>query len=176
MKTPISSLSDHLPLSARRIVVWAGERCQYGTPIGMVEGTADGKILVRDFAKRTHYELSVEEARVASEALRNAAIGVKEQQKRASGYYRITAHRAGGILYVRTHDQTRPMRLSALRRPRPCAACFAEVMSLYVAADVVKEHGWRVQHVEVCESCVERLVLEGERVAEDPVREIGGGQ
>jgi len=189
MKTVISELSEHLPLSTRRVVVWVGERCKYETGIGLIEGLADGKILVRDFEKGTHYELTVEEAEATSKALLHAAFGVKEAQKKASGFYRITAHRKEDVVYVTSHGHTMPMRLSKLRgsrrrdhfgrqwsKGRRCDACGEEKTSLYVAVEDPnrRKFVYREHHVEVCLECVEKALLETARATLAPVREIGG--
>ena len=172
MKTPIIDLSEHLPLSTRRVVRLFGQNCIYGTPIGLVEALADGKILLRDLAKNTYYEITPEEARAIAKAFTWAALGAEEGAKRARGYYKMRARRdASGVLFVTHNDATLPMRISKLRRPRACDWCDARVMTIYVVADKSARRGlWSrgkpTHDANLCEPCADALASEPESIAE----------
>ena len=165
-------LGEHMPLSTRRVVGWLGKTTHADTPIGMVDGLADGVVMVR-IKGGPEFELSLDEATDIERALLHARLGVAEWQKRARGYHKITATIGPeGQVFVTWHERTRPMRASELRatrrqpRGRKCGHCHTERMVLYVAADDLREGGIRVKHVEVCPGCVQRLANAPEGLAE----------
>lgn len=165
----IVRLGSHLPLLTRRVVTFCHEYTTYQTPIGLVEGMADGAICIRDpSSTETDYELTVVEARALAQALSRAAAGVEQWQVRASGFNKIRVARSpSGEVTVTCHGRTRPMRLSKLRGQRGghnpgrlyrrCDECNDTPPMLYIAADDLREGGLRVQHVEVCVPCVDKL-------------------
>lgn len=166
MKFPIVRLGEHMPLSTRRVVAFCGRTTSADTAIGKVDGLADGVVLVRPTG--SEFELTVEEADALATALRCASAGVKSWREHASGFNRVRVARApGGVGYAVTwRGRARPMRLSTLRtRQRRCEACGVMTSVLYVAADVVREHGLRVRHCDVCMVCVEELADAPETIA-----------
>lgn len=165
METKIVQLGARMPMTARRVVSYCGKSAQYKTAIGCVEGMADGAVVLRSFAKRVHYELTTEQAKEIGEAFSHAAYAVESWQEKASGFDRIRVARseAGGVT-VTHRGRTRPMRLSRLKGSKRsgqfwhrCDGCGARPPTIWVAADDLREYGSRVQCVEVCQACVDRL-------------------
>jgi hypothetical protein len=141
------------------------------TPVALVEGLADGVVLVRDMERGTHFELTPDEARAIARAFNHAAFGVEEWQKHARGYHRIVVQRDEvGVVRVTSRDATLPMRLSKLRRARRCRECGESVISLWIVERAAQKeewcHGRPVHSVEICEPCVERLANAPTTIAE----------
>jgi hypothetical protein len=165
----VTRIGEALPLSSRRVVSYFGESASYKTPIGQIDGVADGVILVRDAEHELHRELSPAEAREVARALQHAATAVEQWQEHASGFNTIRVFRSpDGALTVEHRGRARPMRLSKLRGSifadgsrhflRHCWNCRKGSSALYVASDDVRSDGsYRDRHAEVCEACVEKL-------------------
>jgi len=180
MKDKIVRLGEHMPLSTRRVVMYCGETTAAVTPIGRVDGLADGVVLVRvPFAGvgEASWDLSPKQALDIADALRRAAYGVEAWQEYASGFNKVrVARSAEGEVTVTCRGRTRPMRLSKLRGHRQrdgtvrfyrsCDVCLEHPPALYVAADELREHGSRIGHPEVCGPCVERLANLSQEIAE----------
>jgi hypothetical protein len=180
MEIKVVRLGAHMPLSTRRVITWLGRTTAAVTPIGRIDGLADGVVLVRiPFAGvgEASFELTPAEAKAVSEAIRHAAHGVEEWQELASGYNVVRVARdAAGAVVVTCRGRSRPMRLSKLRGHkwgdgsvhwyRHCAVCRQTPEAIWVAADDLREHGMRVGHVEVCPACVDKLANLPETIAE----------
>ena len=183
VKIEVISLGSHLPLSSRRIVEWLGKSAKHETAIGLIEGLADGAILIR---RRLHdggledsgIEITAEQARELVRALNHAAGAVERWQERASGFDAIRIYRsADGRVEVEHRGRRRPMRLSVLRARtyfvggewavgRRCGNCNQIAPTLWIAADDLREHGLRVPHVEVCPGCVDKYANAPTTIAE----------
>ncbi len=175
----IIRLGAHLPMSTRRVVVWCGKMQQHLTAIGLVEGLADGAIVVREVDKSGaparhgfKRELTVKEARALSDALSRAACGVEQWQEKASGFDRVRIHRSESGEVTATHrGVTRTMRRSKLRGylhhdgtrrfSRFCRACQTSEghEHIWVAVDDPnrRKYEYRDAFAEVCDACVTKL-------------------
>lgn len=162
-------LGDHLPMTSRRVVYWGRKPASYQTPLGRIEGLADGVVLLRHFSSKFHLEFTPAQAREAAQALSVAAFAVEQWQERARGFNTIRAFRSSsGDVTVAYRGRTRPMRLSKLRGRvdrsgqrhfgRICHECCQPCPCLFVVADDIREHGRSIQHVHLCPPCVDRLV------------------
>jgi hypothetical protein len=173
-------IGAHLPMSTRRVVSWVGQLQQHLTAIGLVEGLADGAIVVREVNKSGEplahgfkRELTVKEARALSDALGSAACGVEAWQEKASGFNRVRVSRSEtGEVRVTRRGQTRTMRRSKLRGRlrrdngsryfhRFCQACHTSDNHehRWVAVDDPnrRKYEYRDPFAEICDACVDKL-------------------
>ena len=164
MEVKVVQLGEHMPMSTRRVVRFCGEPAQYKTAVGCIEGLADGAVVFRDFGKDLHVELTPEQAKEIGKAFTHSACAVEQWQEHASGFNRIRVARVNGAVTVTHRGRTRPMRLSKLKGSkrtgrfwRRCDGCGAHPPTIWVAADDLRKNGSRVQCVEVCQACVDRL-------------------
>lgn len=160
----VPRLGERMALSKRRVVRWLGETAHYETPIGVINGMADGVILVRkSLSDEAGQELTVAEAKKIAEALTRSAYAVEQWQEHASGFNRVRVFDRAGQVFVHWRGRERPMRRSVLRGSRHagfwrrCTACKATPKAIWVAADDLREHGTTVHHAEVCDACIEKL-------------------
>lgn len=172
------TLGERMPLSTRRVLRFCGMSTSKETELGIVEGMADGAVVVRDPILRRHYELTPAQAVDVANALLRASHAVEQWQEHASGFNKIRVYRSTtGHVEVMFRGRRRPMRLAKLKGHksrdgcsrrfwRRCDACAATPPALYVAADVVREHGQLVHHVEICPACVDKLANAPEPRAE----------
>lgn len=175
----IVKLGEHMHMSSRRIVGFCGAWAKADTRLGLIEGVADGAILIDATRVSGRLELTPAEAREIAHALNHAAMAVEEWQRKARGYYRVLAERTEAGVLVTYNGRTRPMRLSTLRGRkdrtgktyyrRSCTHCGERTPQLWVAADDLREResvgGYRVEHAVVCPTCIERLTSEPAPIA-----------
>lgn len=172
MSDDIVRIGDHLPMTSRRVVPYMGGKpASWQTPLGRIEGLADGVVLLRYFSRELHLEFTPAQAREVASAMQSAAFAVEQWQERVSGFTTIRVFKSPtGEVTVEYRGRTRPMRLSKLRGyldyrgerqyRRGCNSCHRPRPELYVPSDVIREHGSRVPHVLVCPECVEKLAGE----------------